>query len=162
MTETISRTAEKKRAAGLQKLGEELLALAPDQLASLEIPGDLAEAVRFARGLRKKGARRRQLQYIGALMRRVDPEPIRIALDRIHGSKRQAVAEAKRIEAWRSRLVAGDTDLLEELVQKAEGADRQQLRQLVLSARREQAAGKAGRSFRKLYRCLADIAASIP
>jgi len=78
-----SRTQKKDEDRALQRLGEQLVALSSGQLESMELPDELLTAIKFARKIRKHGARRRQIQYIGALMRHIDPQPIETALDRI-------------------------------------------------------------------------------
>ena len=88
-TDYKSRTRKKNEARALQRLGEELVALPARQLASLELPDELRTAVEFARAIRSHGARRRQLQYIGALMRHIDPQPIETALERIRSGNRK-------------------------------------------------------------------------
>jgi ribosome-associated protein len=82
-TDKKSRTQKKNEDRALQRLGEQLLALPSGQLESMELPDELLTAIEFARKMRKHGARRRQIQYIGALMRHIDPQPIETALDRI-------------------------------------------------------------------------------
>ena len=78
-----SKSAKKREYQALQKLGEELLTLRESDLLSIELDEDLFEAVMEARRIKKRGALRRQKQFIGRLMGRVDPEPIRIALERL-------------------------------------------------------------------------------
>ena len=78
-----SKSARKREFLALQKLGEELLSLKTPELHDMELDEDLLEAVLEARRIKSHGALRRQKQYIGKIMRRVDPEPIRIALDRL-------------------------------------------------------------------------------
>lgn len=82
-TDYKSRTRKKNEDRALQRLGEQLVALPSGQLESMELPDELLTAIEFARKIRKHGARRRQIQYIGALMRHIDPQPIETALDRI-------------------------------------------------------------------------------
>ena len=78
-----SKSARKREYLALQKLGEELLTLRDSDLQQIELDDDLLSAVLEARRIRSHGALRRQKQYIGKLMRSVDPEPIRAALDRV-------------------------------------------------------------------------------
>lgn len=78
-----SRTRKKIEDRALQRLGEQLVALPPGRLESMELPDELLAAVEFARKIKSRGARRRQIQYIGVLMRHIDPQPIQIALDRL-------------------------------------------------------------------------------
>jgi len=82
-TDYKSRTRKKNEDRALQGLGEQLVALPSGQLESMELPDELLTAIEFARKIQKHGARRRQIQYIGALMRHIDPQPIETALDRI-------------------------------------------------------------------------------
>jgi len=82
-TDYKSRTRKKNEDRALQRLGEQLVALPSGQLESMELPDELLTAIEFARKIQKHGARRRQIQYIGALMRHIDPQPIETALYRI-------------------------------------------------------------------------------
>ena len=149
----ISKTQRKKAVHLLQALGEELVELNDDQLAAIELPETLREAVLAARRITKFEAKRRQLQYIGKLMRRVEVEPIRAALDSMLAGSRRQIAAHKRIEAWRERLFAGP-GALDELLAEYPGADTQRLRELVRGALRERDAGSPPRSYRELYQAL--------
>ena len=85
-----SRTRKKNEDRALQRLGEQLVALPFGQLETMELPDELLTAIEFARKIRSHGARRRQIQYIGALMRHIDPQPIETELDRFRsGSLRK-------------------------------------------------------------------------
>ena len=78
-----SKSARKREYLALQKLGEELITLRESDLQAMSLDEDLLEAVLDAKRMKKHGALRRQKQYIGKLMGRVDPEPIRTALERL-------------------------------------------------------------------------------
>jgi ribosome-associated protein len=78
-----SKSARKREHQARQKLGEELITLRDAELESLELDEDLLEAVMEARSIKARGALRRQKQYIGKIMRHIDPEPIRAALERL-------------------------------------------------------------------------------
>lgn len=82
-TEYKSRTRKKKEDRALQRLGERLVALPFSQLETMELPDELLTAIEFAHKIRSRSARRRQIQYIGTLMRHIDPQPIKAALERI-------------------------------------------------------------------------------
>jgi len=84
-----SRTRKKNEDRALQRLGEQLVDLPFSQLETMELPEDLLTAIELARKIRSHGARRRQMQYIGALMRHIDPRPIATALERIRGNRRR-------------------------------------------------------------------------
>jgi ribosome-associated protein len=79
-----SKSARKREHLARQKLGEELITLREGDLRSLALDEDLFEAVMEARGIKSHGALRRQKQYIGKIMRHMDPEPIRAALENLH------------------------------------------------------------------------------
>ena len=95
-----SRTQKKNEARALQKLGEELVALSPEQLANIEMTDELRMAVIEAVKIKSHGARRRQLQRIGTLMRDIDPEPIQEALENIRFGDHQKLLAFKKIEKW--------------------------------------------------------------
>jgi len=140
----------------LQALGERLVELNAEQLASIALPENLREAVDAARRITRHEARRRQLQYIGRLMRSVDPEPIRERLKVWHGLSAEHTARLHRIERWRERLL-DEEPALEEFARTYVGADIQRLRTLVRNARDERGAGRPPRSYRELFRLLRDI-----
>lgn len=79
--EPKSKSQVKKELLALQALGEQLVELSADQIKKIDMPLELRDALLFAKTITKGEARRRQLQYIGVLMRETDPEPIRKALD---------------------------------------------------------------------------------
>ena len=149
----ISKTQRKQAVHMLQALGEELVELNDDSLAAIELPERLRDAVMEARRITKFEAKRRQLQYIGKLMRGVEAEPIRAALDAAGARSRAEAAAHKRIEVWRERLLA-DPGAVAELLAEYPHAGARQLRALVRDALREREAGRPPRSFRELYHAL--------
>ena len=149
-----SRTRLKKEAVALQQIGERLSGLSKEQLTRMALPGELAEAIEALRGMTSHGARRRQLQYVGAIMRSVDVEPMEAALLEIEqGAYRQARA-FHQLESWRDRLVAGDDGAMEEILEAHPQADRQRLGQLVRSARKKLGDKIDPKSARNLFRYL--------
>lgn len=153
--ERVSKTRRKQEMHALQALGVALVGLPDAQLAAMQLPADLARAVREARSIASHEARRRQLQYIGRLMREIDPEPIRARLNDIEGSSAAATARHRRTEQWRVRLMEDDAALTD-FAHEHPGADLQSLRTLIRNARREQKEGRPPRAFRELYRLLRD------
>ncbi len=150
--EPESKTRKKKEMLALQALGEKLVELSADQIKKIDMPLELLDALLFAKTINKRGARRRQLQYIGALMREADPEPIQKAMDIIGKGQLQDAEQFAELERWRDELIEGSDGLLEELVSR--GADRQTLRHLVLSARKEREGNKPPKASRALFRFL--------
>ena len=151
--EFVSRTRKKREVEALQELGAGLVDLPPAQLDAMALPGPLDAAVREAQRIRSREARRRQIQYIGKIMRSVDPAPIRAALDGWRAETGHFVAEHKRAEAWRERLLADESALVE-LAAEYPAADVASLHSLIQAAARERAAGQPPRSYRQLYQAL--------
>lgn len=151
--EKPSKTRRKQAVHELQSLGEELVTLSESQLAAVALPELLRDAVVHARTITKHEARRRQLQYIGKIMRRVDPAPIRAALDAFQAPSRAQAAIHKRIAAWRERLLATPA-AIGELLAEYPQANERQLGALIDGVGREREAGKPPRSYRELYQAL--------
>ena len=137
----------------LQRLGAALVDLAPAQLDAMEIPAELLAAVREAQRITSHEARRRQMQYIGKIMRKVDPEPVRAALAGIASQSASARVRHRRLEDWRARLI-GDDGALTTFASEYPGADLQALRALIRNARKEIAEAKPPRAQRELFRLL--------
>jgi len=145
----------------LQKLGAQLVELNEQQLASMQLPEALLEAVLEARRLTRREAKRRQLQFIGRLMREIDAEPIRDRLEEWRGQGREHTAQLHTLERWRDELLAGDP-ALERFLRAYPGADSQKLRTLIRNARREQSAALPPKSYRELFRVLREMTAEEP
>jgi ribosome-associated protein len=106
-----------------------------------------------AQRIRSREALRRQLQYVGRLMREVDPAPIRAQLEAWDGRSRAATAAHHQAERWRERLL-GDDAALTEFARTHPRADLQRLRACVREARKERLAGREPRHFRELFRLI--------
>jgi len=152
-----SKSQRKREMTALQELGEELVRLNEEQLAKLPLTDELREAIRAARAMHARGARYRQMQYIGRLMREVDPAPIKELFDALQNKRNQATALLHRAEKWRDQLIAGDSEVLEEVFIVSPATDRQHLRQLIRNAQKEEAAGKPPKSSRELFRYLREL-----
>lgn len=152
-----SKSQRKREMLALQDLGEELVKLSKEQFEKITLPDDLHDAIVEARHIHQRGAHKRQLQYIGRLMRNVDPAPIQEQLDTIHGHSRQAAENLHQIERWRDRLMTDGDRTLEELVEQYPETDRQYLRQLIRNANRETHDNKPPKSARAMFRYLRDL-----
>lgn len=151
-----SKSQKKRDSLALQDLGGELVALSSAQLARVDMPDALRLAVREAQRINSKGAKRRQMQYIGRLMREADPAPIQAALDAIKGVSAAAKAREQRLERLRARLIENEQGLADIAIAFA-SADLQQLRQLRRNALKEQELGKPPRAFREIFRVLREL-----
>jgi ribosome-associated protein len=148
-----SKTRLKHEMEALQELGETLVSLDAARLRSLDLPERLVDAVVLARGITRHEARRRQMQYLGRLMRDVDPVPIRAALERWETVPREEKARFAALEGWRDRILA-DAAALDAFVAEHPDADRASLARLADAARNERSRGEPPRAFRELFRAM--------
>lgn len=154
-----SKTQLKQEMHELQAMGLELLQLSDAQLDRLEMPERLREALRDMRGMTNFGARRRQAQFIGKLLRQADEAPLRAALADFQAGQAQAAALHRNAERWRERLLADSAELAAWAAEYP-GSDLQVLRNLLRNLQRaapqDGAAPSAGwtRQYRELFRLL--------
>ena len=156
LNEGPSKSQKKRDMTALQDLGAALVELSPERLNKIDIPDALRLAVRDAQRFTKHEARRRQLQYIGRLMRGTDPAPIIAALDEIRGVSAEATARQHRLERLRTRLLE-DERVLGEVARDHPDADLQHLRQLRRTALKEAELAKPPRAYREIFRILRDL-----
>ena len=137
----------------LQALGEALLNVGTARRADLDLPERLVEALDAAQRITQREARRRQLQFIGRLMRDIDAAPIRTRLAQWADAPNAEKARLHALERWRERLLAED-DALDRLCADRPAADRARLAALVDAVHAEQAHGQPPRAYRELFRAL--------
>jgi ribosome-associated protein len=152
-----SKSQLKRDAHGLQDLGAELVELSAQQLAEIPLSEDVLATVRETRAITAHGARKRQLKYLGKLLRQEEEGPIREALERIQGRHALTVAHHHQCERWRDRLITEGDTALTALLEEFPQADRQQLRQLMRAAQAELAKDKPPKSSRELFRFLREL-----
>ena len=152
-----SKTALKKEMQELQKLGTALVELSDKQLAQIPLDPDLGQAIDLARNLKQREARRRQLQYIGKLMRSADIEAINNAYQKLLAKNKHHVQHEHQTERWRQRLLEEGNSTLNEFIQQFPEADIQHLRQLIRGAKKEQSQNKPPAQARKLFRYIRQL-----
>jgi ribosome-associated protein len=152
----ISKTRRKKQMHELQAMGTRLVALSAEELARIEMPETLREAIEDARRFTRHEARRRQLQYIGRIMRDIDAGPIAEQLAAMKAPSRRQTALFHVAERWRQELLAGD-EAMERFVKEFPEADPHRIRAMVDEAREERRASRAPRRFRELFHVLSAI-----
>ncbi|MEN9774640.1 MAG: hypothetical protein RL322_1710 [Pseudomonadota bacterium] len=154
-TERPSKSQRKRDSHALQDLGEQLVELSDERLLALGVPERLHDAIRLVRTIRAHEGRRRQMQYIGRLMREeVDVDALRGALEEEHSRHRIDTALMHEAERWREQLIA-EPDALIRWVDRWPDT-RPRIEALVTAARSEVASGTRGRHYRDLYRLLRD------
>jgi ribosome-associated protein len=150
----LSKTSKKRAVEALQTLGEALAALPVERLKKIDLPEDLREALDLHRRMtRQDKARRRQMQYIGRLMRQVDSAPIRAALAEARGDSAAETARLRQIERLRDALLENETALTE-IAARYPGIDLQRLRSLRRAALKEKESGKPPRNYRAIFQML--------
>jgi ribosome-associated protein len=157
----VSKTKRKQEMTALQSLGARLVDLPESQIAELPMEENLREAVLEAKRITSHEAKRRQMQYVGKLMRKIDPEPLRERLEAMTGHSARAAAQHRRLEGWRERLLADD-EALTAFAAEHPDADLQALRTLIRNARKEQKAAKPPRAYRELFRLIKECSSSAP
>jgi len=151
-----SKTKIKEAMHELQDLGAELVELSVGQLKRINLEEDLLAAVRECQKITSHGARRRQIMYIGKMLRNIDEEPIRAGLALIRGDSAAETARLHRLERMRTRLLE-DEAVLSEIATAWPGVDLQHLRQLRRNALKEQEANKPPKNFRAIFQMLQDL-----
>ena len=152
-----SKTQLKAEADEKQALGEALLTLRADLMARLSLPDKLLDARKEARRITNFEGRRRQMQFIGKLMRPLDTEPIRAAIDEQANGSADLTLALHLAEQWRDKLIASD-DALSQWLTDYPATDSQQLRALIRQARKDIAkpetpgeAPRHGKSYREIF-----------
>jgi ribosome-associated protein len=155
--EVVSKSERKRQAHRIQALGEQLAALKPAQLRELDLPDRLLASILDYQRFPSHEARRRQMQFIGRLMRDYDVEPIQRALDTFHGQSAQAQYEFHQLEVWRERLLA-EPEALTEYLSAHPDVDVQQLRHRIAQVQKAKDELQQRTAARALFRFLRDSA----
>jgi len=129
-----SKSMLKRDAAAAQELGTRLIELKEPELAALNLPETLLDAILLAKRITSRGGLARQRQFIGKLMRDIDPAPIEALLNAESRASAQDAEKHKRIEAWRLRLLTEGPAALDDLLKWCPGADRKALQALITKA----------------------------
>ncbi len=148
-----SKTELKQESIDLQLLGETLTTLSNDQLDQLDLPELMRDALDELSRVGKHEATRRHMQYIGKLMRDIDPVPIRAQLDRWEMGTRANKAAFKASERWRDRLIA-EPEALTLFMTEQPTVDREKLNELLVRARLQAAKGEAPAASRQVFRVI--------
>ncbi len=149
----------KREAEDMKRLGDELVRMAPADLAQIPLPENLRDAIELARRISAHGGAARQRQLIGKLLRKHDVTEIRAALDAKALDERLRAREFHRIETWRNRLLSEGDTAIEALLATHPQLDPGPLRTLVGTARHEAARGRPPAAARELFRWLREALA---
>lgn len=153
----VSKSEIKRDAEELKRLGAELVDLGKNSLDKIPLDERLRTEIELAQRIKKEG-RRRQLQLIGKLLRSMDVEPIRIALDKLKNRHNQQVALFHKLEMLRDRLIDEGDEAMADVIALYPQADRQQLRSMIRNAQKEKADNKPPKSARQIFQYLRELA----
>ncbi|MFA7553760.1 MAG: ribosome biogenesis factor YjgA [Spongiibacteraceae bacterium] len=155
----VSKSEMKRDMLALQKLGEDIVKLSKGQFATIPLTDEtLAEAINTARRISHREGLRRQMQYIGKLMRKTDISAIEAAYEKILNGRKEETRKFHELEMWRDQLIEKGPNAIEDVVNKYPHVDRQHLRQLLMQAAKEQKNNKPPASARKLFIYLKELA----
>ena len=152
--ESTSKSARKRAAAAIQAVCKRIAALPTEQRRTLELPAEIADAIEDYLRFPSHEAKRRQLQFIAKLMRKVDTAQVESALDKLAGTSAEARYAFHQVEVWRDRLL-DDPQALGQLMHEYPGIDGQALRHAirkVTSAKTEQQRKVQARGLFRLLR----------
>ncbi|MCP3674229.1 MAG: DUF615 domain-containing protein [Gammaproteobacteria bacterium] len=152
-----SKTSVKKQMHALHQLGQKLVALPDSQLKNIPLDEKLFDAIMLARKITKHGGLKRQIQYIGKLMRHVDAEPIESAINDIENGSQQDSDLFHLKEQWRDLLIKGDNDKLSEFFEQYPATDLQYLRQLVRNHKNGKNEDKKKHSARLIFKLVSEL-----
>lgn len=156
--EAPSKSERKRQMTALQELGTRLVDLSDAQLNKIPIEDPrLEEAIAEARRIKARGGLRRQLQYIGKIMRQIDPEPIQQALDELDGQHQRANARFHQLERLRDDLVNQGDRAIDSVLKEFPSADRQHLRQLIRQHAHDVSTKKLSAASKKIFRYLREL-----
>jgi ribosome-associated protein len=155
----LSKSARKREAASLQELGVQLSALPDQEIKALGLPDTLFVALRDLRRLPSHGAQVRQRQYIGKLMRSIDPEPVLAKLAERKQRHDMEIRHFQQIERWRDRLLSEPVTGVEELLKEYPKIDRAALLKLLDKAERERVEQRSPVGARELFAFLRQLLA---
>ncbi len=151
-----SKSALKREMTALQKLGAELVGLSRDRLKKMDMPERLRDAIHDAQRFTQNEAKRRQLQYIGKIMREIETVPLQTAMDEINGVSGAATLRLQQLERLRTQFME-DEAVGSDIARDYPEADIQHLRQLRRNAIKEAQQSKPPRAYRELFRVLRDL-----
>ncbi|MFE8072118.1 ribosome biogenesis factor YjgA [Marinobacteraceae bacterium S3BR75-40.1] len=156
--ELFSKSQRKREMHDLQAVGERLLNLKPDQLATLPLSDSLEAAIEESKRIKHHEARRRHLQYIGKLMRQEeDIEALRKAIDGFSAGTEEDTRRLHMAERWRDRLLAEDNDALTEFMDAYPGAEARHLRNLIRNGKKDAELERNTGHSRKLFRYIREL-----
>ena len=153
----VSKSERKRECDARQKISDRLLKLKPEELALIDLPTELEDALKETHRIQSNSALKRQRQYLGKIMRTCDSEIIEKQLNNVVHRNDTNTAQFKKIEKWRDRLIENDKMVLGEIIREHPELDRQHIHNLVRQATKEASVNKPPAASRKLFKYLREV-----
>ena len=157
-----SKTQVKQEMADLRKLGEDILQLPEPIYQTLTLNDEIDEAIKTAKKISSFIAKKRQIQFIGKLLRKTDTADIEQKINSYKQGRKNIAKQFQQIEAIRDKLLSGDTEQLTQFFSQYPQCDKQQIRQLIRNAQKEQKLAKPPTNKRKLFQVIQSIINDVP
>ena len=152
----VSKTELKKDSKKIQQFGKKISELSINDIKIFKLPSNIYEATIELKNIRSNSAKKRQVQYLGKLLREIDLTDAHLVMEQIKVSSQKEIQRNHIIEAWRDKLLSNDKSTTE-FVDKFPKIDRQSLRQTISNTKKERKDNKPPKYFRQLYKLIKDV-----
>ena len=149
--EFVSKTELKKDSKKIQAFGKKISELSSEEISSFNFPDTILKAIKDCKSIKSNVAKKRQVQYLGKLLREIDLSEAYLQMDQINSSSQLEVRNNHKAEIWRERLIQ-DKDAVTELIELFPDIDRQKIRQLIQNTLKEIKASNPPKYYRQLFK----------
>ena len=149
--EFVSKTELKKDSKKIQAFGKKISELSSEEISSFKFPDTILKAIKDCKSIKSNVAKKRQVQYLGKLLREIDLSEAYLKMDQINSNSQFEVRNNHKAEIWRERLIQ-DKDAVTELIKLCPDVDRQKIRQLIQNTLKEIKASNHPKYYRRLFK----------
>ena len=149
--EFVSKTELKKDSKKIQAFGKKISELSSEEISSFKFPDTILKAIKDCKSIKSNVAKKRQVQYLGKLLREIDLSEAYLKMDQINSNSQFEVRNNHKAEIWRERLIQ-DKDAVTELIRLCPDVDRQKIRQLIQNTLKEIKASNHPKYYRRLFK----------
>jgi ribosome-associated protein len=152
----VSKTELKKDSKKIQQFGRKISELTINNIEAFKFPLNIYEAVIGLKNLKSNSAKKRQVQYLGKLLREIDLTDAFLVMKQLKVSSQKEIQRNHIIEGWRDKLLSNNNSITE-FVDEYPKIDRQSLRQTISNAQKEKKEDKWPKYSRQLFKLIKDI-----
>ena len=149
--EFVSKTELKKDSKKIQAFGKKISELSSEEISSFKFPDTILKAIKDCKSIKSNVAKKRQVQYLGKLLREIDLSKVYLKMDQINSNSQLEVRNNHKAEIWRERLIQ-DKDAVTELIRLCPDVERQKIRQLIQNTLKETKASNPPKYYRQLFK----------